>query len=152
MPVRIKRGDVLAARSKHGGGSSHDQGGDDQSGSNSFRFNPALMAPVPVAQPRPSVISERLRALANEIAQKIVENVRVGINRAGEAEFQIELKSSVLSGLQIRISGGHGKISAAFSGADPGVLKLIRDNADGLKQALQGRGLQLTELKIEERK
>ncbi|HVE84483.1 MAG TPA: flagellar hook-length control protein FliK [Myxococcales bacterium] len=137
-----------------GGGGSKDKDGDSgqAAAAANFRFNPALMAPVAVAQPRTSAASEKLRALANEIAQKIVQAARVGTNRAGETEFQIDLKSSVLSGLQIKISGRHGKITAVFSGKDPEVLKLIKQNADGLKQALQGRGLMLAELKIEEKK
>jgi hypothetical protein len=137
-----------------GGGSNKDQQGDGQASANAqgFRLNPALMAPVAVAQPRTGAMSEKLRALANEIAQKIVQSVRVGTNRAGEAEFQIDLKSSVLNGLQIKVSGKHGKITAVFSGKDAEVLKLIKQNADGLKQALQGRGLLLAELRIEEKK
>lgn len=115
-----------------------------------FRFNPALMAPVPVAQAKPAG-SERLRALANEIAQKIVERIRVGTNAAGAAEFQIDLRSNVLSGLSIKVSGGNGKIRATFSGNDKEILRLLRDQAETLKAALGGRGLTLEELKIEER-
>lgn len=137
-----------------GGGGSQNSGKDDggAAAAAAFRFNPALMAPVAVAQPRTGMMSDKLRALAQEIAQKIVQNVRVGTNRAGEAEFQIDLKSSVLAGLQIKVSGRRGKITCVFSGKDSEVLKLIKQNADGLKQALQGRGLMLAELKIEERK
>jgi len=139
-----------------GSGGSGSQGGKDgdaeKAAAAAFRLNPALMAPVAVAQPRTSAMSEKLRALANEIAQKIVQNVRVGTNRAGEAEFQIDLKSSVLSGLQIKVSGRRGKITCVFSGKDGEVLKLIKQNAEGLKQALEGRGLALAELRIEERK
>jgi hypothetical protein len=136
-----------------GGGKEKDgDGGQGAASAQGFRLNPALMAPVAVAQPRTGVMSDKLRALANEIAQKIVQNVRVGTNRAGEAEFQIDLKSSVLNGLQIKVSGKHGKITAVFSGKDAEVLKLIKQNADGLKSALQGRGLMLAELRIEERK
>ncbi|HEY8207096.1 MAG TPA: flagellar hook-length control protein FliK [Myxococcaceae bacterium] len=146
------------ARADAGGGGASggkDQGsGGDQgaAAAQGFKLNPALMAPVAVAQPRTGVMSEKLRALANEIAQKIVQNVRVGTNRAGEAEFQIDLKSSVLNGLQIKVSSKHGKITAVFSGKDTEVLKLIKQNADGLKSALQGRGLTLADLRIEERK
>ncbi len=141
-----------------GGGGKNSGGGGDKNGGKdggqlaaSFRFNPALMAPVPVARPKETGASERLRALANEIAQKIVERVRVGTNAAGKAEFQIDLRSSVLSGLSIKVSGGNGKIRAVFAGSDREVLKLLRDNAESLKQALGGRGLTLEDLRIEER-
>jgi len=140
------KSDPDAGGGKGKGGDKKDGGGDLGAG---FRFNPALMAPVPVARPKDTGASERLRKLAMEIAQKIVEHVRVGTNAKGAAEFQIDLRSNVLSGLQIKVSGGHGKISAVFSGSDREVLKLLEENADGLKQALAGRGISLEDFKIE---
>jgi hypothetical protein len=141
---------------RDGGGQKNSGGGkDSQSGSGDvppgFRFNPALMAPVPVAQPKQSSASERLRALANEIAQKIVKSVRVGTNAAGMAEFQIDLRSEVLAGLSIKVSGSRGRIKAVFAGSDREVLKLLGDNQAALKEALRGRGLSLEELRIEVR-
>jgi len=75
----------------------------------------------------------------------------VGTNAAGNAEFQIDLRSTVLSGLSIKVSGGNGRIRATFAGSDREVLKLLEDNKDALKQALGGRGLSLEELRIEVR-
>jgi flagellar hook-length control protein FliK len=134
------------------GGNNKDgkQGGEAAAAAN-FRFNPALMAPVPVAKPKPNAGSERLRAIANEIAQKIVERVRVGTNGAGAAEFQIDLRSNVLSGLSIKLSAKNGKISAVFSGNDRDVLKLLEEQSEGLRTALNGRGLKLESLKFEAR-
>ena len=114
-----------------------------------FRFNPALMAPVPVAQPKPAAGSERMRALANEIAQKIVERIRVGTNAAGHAEFQIELRGDVLSGLSIKLSAKNGKIQAVFSGKDREVLKMLEQQREGLKNALAGKGLTLETMRVE---
>jgi hypothetical protein len=143
-------------------GSVNDQGrqGQKGSGGNSdqgsagpppgFRFNPALMAPVPVARPKDVAGSARLRAVANEIAQKIVERVRVGQNVAGASEFQIDLRSNVLAGLSIKVSSKGGKISAVFSGKDREVLKLLKEQGDALKSALSGRGLELADFRVEE--
>jgi hypothetical protein len=114
-----------------------------------FRFNPALMAPVPVAKPKPNTGSERLRQIANEIAQKIVERVRVGTNAAGNAEFQIDLRNDVLSGLSIKLSAKNGKISAVFSGRDKDVLKMLEEQKEALATALKGRGLTLEDLRVE---
>lgn len=116
-----------------------------------FRFNPALMAPVPVAKRREASSSERWRAVAAEIGQKIVERVHIGTNAAGLPEFQIDLRSDVLAGLSIRISGGQSQVHALFSGSDPAVLRLLRQNAERLKEALGKRGLTVGELRIEER-
>lgn len=114
-----------------------------------FRFNPALMAPVPVAQPRTTAGSERMRAIANEIAQKIVERVRVGTNALGNAEFQIDLRGDVLNGLSIKLSARNGKIHAVFSGKDRDVLKLIEGQREGLKSALASKGLTLENMRVE---
>jgi hypothetical protein len=134
-----------------GGGNKDGKQGGDAAAAAGFRFNPALMAPVPVAQPKANTGSDRLRAIANEIAQKIVERVRVGTNGAGNAEFQIDLRSNVLSGLSIKLSAKNGKISAVFSGSNRDVLKMIEEQSEGLKTALQGRGLKLEELRFEAR-
>lgn len=144
-----KRGGVDrdGGNKKQGG----DQGSKDGDASQSFRLNPALLAPPPIAKPKDSGASARLRALANEIAQKIVERVRVGRNAAGEAEFQISLRSNVLSGLDIRVAGSKGRIKAVFSGKDREVLKLLEEKKDELSRALKGRGLVLEELRIEAR-
>lgn len=164
-----ERGEALLGRGGQAGGArgggalktDADGGGKGGSGQNKdqqqsnlpagFRFNPALMAPVPVAKPKDGPGSDRLRQLANEIAQKIVERVRVGTNAAGAAEFQIDLRSNVLAGLSIKVSGGRGKIKLVFSGQDREVLKLLGEQAEGLKKVLGGRGLTLDELRIEER-
>jgi hypothetical protein len=134
-----------------GGGNKEGKQGGDAAAAAGFRFNPALMAPVPVAKPKPNTGSDRLRAIANEIAQKIVEKVRVGTNSAGASEFQIDLRSNVLSGLSIKLSAKNGKISAVFSGSDRDVLKMIEEQSEGLKSALQGRGLKLEDLRFEAR-
>lgn len=134
-----------------GGGKDKDGKSGELAAAAGFRFNPALMAPVPVAKPKPTAGSDRLRAIANEIAQKIVERVRVGTNAAGHAEFQIDLRNDVLSGLSIKISARNGKIQATFAGSDRQVLKMLEEQREGLKSALGGRGLTLEDLKFEVR-
>ncbi|NNB89298.1 flagellar hook-length control protein FliK [Corallococcus exiguus] len=132
-----------------GGGSKEKDDKGAQMAGAGFRFNPALMAPVPVAKPKDTAGSERLRAMANEIAQKIVERVRVGTNAAGNAEFQIDLRGDVLNGLSIKVSAKNGKISAVFSGNDRDTLKMLEEQSDGLRSALGGRGLALENLRFE---
>ncbi|RKH10743.1 flagellar hook-length control protein FliK [Corallococcus praedator] len=131
-----------------GGGKEKDEKG-GQMAAAGFRFNPALMAPVPVAKPKDMAGSERLRQMASEIAQKIVERVRVGTNALGNAEFQIDLRGDVLNGLSIKVSARNGKISATFSGSDRDTLKLLEEHSEGLRSALGGRGLALEQLRFE---
>lgn len=148
-----EKGDLKTDADKGGG----QQGGGEKKDGNAaaanpgFRFNPALMAPVPVAKTKEASGSERLRKVAAEVAQKIVERVRVGTNAAGKVEFQIDLRSDVLSGLSVKISAHNGKIKAVFQGNDKDVLKLIEEQREALTAALGQRGLSLEDFKIEAR-
>ncbi|GEL74991.1 flagellar hook-length control protein FliK [Myxococcus virescens] len=152
--VSSERGAAIRADADAGGGKGSGGGKDKKDGGSEsiapgFRFNPALMAPVPVAKPKDTAGSERLRALATEIAQKIVDRVRVGTNAAGNAEFQIDLRGDVLSGLSIKVSARNGKISATFSGSNREVLKQLEGASEGLRTALSGRGLRLEDVRFE---
>jgi|APLak6261675434_1056106.scaffolds.fasta_scaffold01537_5 hypothetical protein len=132
------------------GGGKDDKGG-AQMANPGFRFNPALMAPVPVSKTKEASGSERLRKVANEVAQKIVDKVRIGTNAMGKTEFQIDLKNDVLSGLTVKVSAHNGKIKAVFQGSDKDVLKMIEEQGEALKAALGARGLSLEDFKIEAR-
>lgn len=149
--ARGEKGGLKADADKGGGG----QQGGNKDGKDgpppTMRFNPALMAPVAVAKPKEATGSDRLRKIANELAQKIVERVRIGTNSAGRVEFQIDLRSDVLSGLQVKVSSQNGKIKATFTGSNKDVLKLIEEQGEALKAALASRGLTLEDFKVERR-
>lgn len=155
------RGGISAKGGKGALKADADKGGGQQGGNKdskdgapvnpNFRFNPALMAPVPVAKAKEASGSERLRKVANELAQKIVERVRVGTNAMGRIEFQVDLRNDVLSGLTVKISAHNGKIKAVFQGRDSEVLKMIEEHGEALKGALTARGLTLEEFKTEAR-
>lgn len=143
---------ALKTDADRGGGQQQGGGKDQRDGSNmgpGFRFNPALMAPVPLAKKKEATGSDRLRKVANELAQKIVERVRVGTNAAGKVEFQVDLRSDVLAGLSVKVSANNGKISAVFQGSDRDVMKLLEEHEDTLREALTARGLKLEDFKLE---
>jgi hypothetical protein len=150
---RAREGGAIKADADKGGqgqGKKDDQGGNQNAmAAQNLRFNPALMAPPPVAQKNEKTGSDRLRRLATELAQKIVERVRVGTNAAGNAEFQIDLKDDVLKGLKMKVSSKNGRISAVFQGSDKDVLKMLSEQSEALKVALTGRGLTLDQFKVE---
>lgn len=147
--ARAEKGDLKTDADKGGG----QQGGKDKGGepaaAASFRFNPALMAPVSVQKKNETQSSDKLRKAAAEIAQKIVERVRVGTNALGKMEFQIDLKNDVLGGMSVKVSSKNGKITAVFSGSDKNVLKMLEEQSESLKTALGARGLTLESLKTE---
>lgn len=155
-----KKGDPLRKISADddrgaGSGGGHDQGGSSKSKEQTpgaFRLPPAaLMAPPPLARPK-DADGARMSQITKEIVDKIVSRVMVGQNAQGASEFRIELKSSVLKGLSIKVSGGRGgKIRAVFSGADREVLQALKKSSGDLVQALSARGLTIEDLQFEER-
>jgi len=150
--ARGEKGGVKTDADKGGGQQGQKDGKDGAQMANpGFRFNPALMAPVSVAKTKEASGSERLRKVANELAQKIVERVRIGTNAAGKMEFQVDLKDDVLAGLSLKISAHNGKIKAVFQGSDKDVLKMIEEQGESLKKALGARGLTLEDMKFEAR-
>jgi len=134
-----------------------DRGNKDQRGNSkdqqpaAFRLPmAALMAPPPVARPKDAG-GARLSSLTKEIVDKIVSRVLVGTNSQGVPEFRLDLKSSVLKGLSIRVSGRRGgKIRAVFSGSDREVLEGLKANSSDLVDALASKGLTLEDLVFEE--
>ncbi len=149
LSAKGEKGDIKADADKGGGQQGNkDKGGEPPA---TIRFNPALMAPVGIAKPKEATGSDRLRKVANELAAKIVERVRIGTNAAGKVEFQIDLRSDVLSGLQVKVSSQNGKIKATFTGTNKDVLKLIEEQGEALKAALSARGLTLEDFKVERR-
>lgn len=148
--TRAEKGDLKTDADKGGGqqGSKDNKGG-ESAAAPSFRFNPALMAPVQVQKKNETQSSDKLRKAAAEIAQKIVDRIRVGTNALGKMEFQIDLKNDVLGGMSVKVSSKGGKISAVFSGQDRDVLKMLEEQSESLKAALTARGLTLESLKTE---
>ena len=147
--ARAEKGDLKADADKGGGQQGGKDKGAEPAAAASFRFNPALMAPVSVQQKNATQGSDKLRKAAAEIAQKIVDRVRVGTNALGKMEFQIDLKNDVLGGMSVKVSSKNGKITAVFSGSDRDVLKMLEEQSEQLKTALSARGLTLESLKIE---
>lgn len=136
----------LKADSEGGGGNQGGKDKDERGGqpfAPAFRFNPNLMAPMPVVQAKEVSQSERLRVLANELAQKIVQQMRTGWNKKGEAMITLELNQDVLKGLSIRLTQKDGQIHAKFMSGDREVLKMLRENAPGLEKAMSQHKLSL---------
>ena len=103
-----------------GGGSNKDQQGDGQgaAGAQNFRLNPALMAPVAVAQPRTGAMSEKLRALANEIArhpQRCMRNDRLSAHEQWSLPAAEALANEFRRGVETIASGETATGAARFT-------------------------------------
>lgn len=97
-------------------------------------------APMPVEKTGPK--------LEPEVIDQIVQDVRLGVNAQGAAEFQFDLKSDVMDGLKLKISTKEGKVSATFIAENVHVKDAIDQSTQELIQALRDRGLEVANIQV----
>jgi len=96
-----------------------------------------IQAPTSTTQPGPVD-----NILSPQIIDKIVQQVRVGVNEVGNTEFQFDLKSDILGGLKLKVnSSQEGKISISFTTESIEAKNIIEANISNLEKSLQERGL-----------
>lgn len=113
--------------------------------------NPLTPFQVPMQIDRMPVVAETQSAspvIQPQMLDQIVQDVRIGINAMGAAEFQFDLKSDVLDGLKLKISTQDGKVTASFIAENVHVKDAIDQGTQELIQALQQRGLEVAEVQV----
>jgi hypothetical protein len=93
-------------------------------------------------------VEKKPPVMAAHLIDQIVQEVRLGINARGEAEFQFDLKSDVLEGLKLKISTKDGRVSASFIAENVHVKDTIDQGAQELLKALQARGLEVANFEV----
>lgn len=80
--------------------------------------------------------------------ERLVSTVRTQINLGGKREITLQLKRSVLEGLQIKITtGDDAKVQIEFLAANENVRSQIEKHSEELAGILRGRGVDLDTLK-----
>lgn len=80
--------------------------------------------------------------------ERLVSTVRTQINLGGKREITLQLKRSVLEGLQIKITtGDDAKVQIEFLAANENVRSQIEKHSEELAGILRGRGVDLETLK-----
>lgn len=86
--------------------------------------------------------------LTQQVLNKIVQFVRIGINRRGEKEIRIDLSERIFRGLKLRVIARGGKVSVHFRTADPKGRKVFEKNADAIREALEKKGIEVDEIVV----
>lgn len=97
-------------------------------------------APAPVEKTTPQIPVKMI--------DQIVQEVRLGINASGAAEFQFDLKSDVLEGLKLKISTKDGQVTASFIAENIHIKEQIDQGVQELVKALQERGLEVASMNV----
>lgn len=94
-----------------------------------------------------AIADKHLVSLPPDLAQ-LVREISVVVNAPGQQQVHIELNSTALKGLQIRIDRQEGAIAIQFQSTSDEVAQLLSKNIDGLTQGLADRGLNVSDIHI----
>ena len=89
------------------------------------------------------------KALPKKVIDEVVQAVRVGVNRAGDKEVQLDLKSNVLEGLRIKVSVHDNKVMTVLEVSSYSVKNTLETHMSELRQALEQKGITMAQVDIQ---
>jgi hypothetical protein len=84
--------------------------------------------------------------LTQQVINKLIQYVKIGINAKGQKEIQMELNERIFRGLKLRVVAKGGKVGVEFISKDPKGRKVLEQNSDALKKALADKGIEVDEI------
>ena len=92
--------------------------------------------------------ADQQNVLTQQVLNKIVQYVKIGINRKGDKEIQIELHERIFRGLKLAVSFHEGKVSVKFRASDKKGREVLQKNSDAIRAALNKKGIDVDEILI----
>lgn len=86
--------------------------------------------------------------LTQKILNRIIQYVRIGINKKGEKEIQLELHERIFRGLKLRVVAREGKVGVFLRTANAKGRDALEKNKEALLKALSDKGIDVDELEI----
>lgn len=90
----------------------------------------------------------RETGFSQQVLNKIVQFVRIGINRKGEKEIQLDLSERIYKGLKLRVIASGGKVNIHFKTTDPKGRKVFEEGKEAIRDALTKKGIEVDEITI----
>lgn len=88
------------------------------------------------------------KGLSQAVLNQLVQYVRIGINRMGDKEMQIDLHEKIFRGLKLRVTSNKGKVSVHFITADADTRSVFDKNSAAIKNALEKRGIVVEDIRV----
>ena len=86
--------------------------------------------------------------LSQEILNKVVQYVRMGVNTKGEKEIQLDLHQKIFRGLKLRVTEKDGKVNVHFSTFDKKGRAVFEKSSDEIRDALSKKGIDVGEIVV----
>jgi hypothetical protein len=86
--------------------------------------------------------------MTQQVLNKIVQYVRIGLNRKGEKEIQLDLHEKIFRGLKIRVTEKDGKVNVHFQTFDKAGRAVFEKNAGAIREALAKKGVEVQDITV----
>ncbi|MBT3182531.1 MAG: hypothetical protein HN337_08510 [Deltaproteobacteria bacterium] len=86
--------------------------------------------------------------LTQQVLNQLIQYVKVGMNRKGEKEIQIDLHEKIFKGLKLRVISREGKVAVTFSASDRKGREILEKNKDDISRALKDKGIEVDEIVV----
>jgi len=86
--------------------------------------------------------------LSQKLLDKLVQYVKVGMNKEGEKEIHLELDGKRFRGLRLKVTSKDGKVAVLLNAQDPKMKKMFEDQQDQILSALEKGGVDVASLHI----
>ena len=142
------------AREKARANAAIDAGGQHKGGSSSegeATADPNAVKGVGAAgtgQAAEAQAAHEVKQIPEAILEALANEVYVGINEKGLAEFRVELKEGILQGATLRVTADGGKIQLAFEGLAGNAKRLVQASEGDIAKRLRAKGLILDEIRV----
>lgn len=87
--------------------------------------------------------------VSRELMQKLVDQVRVGQNKAGNTEVQMDLKSTVFEGMSMKVSKGPEGVLAVLTVDQFSAKQALEAQVADLVSRLEAQGMKVQDIQIE---
>ena len=87
--------------------------------------------------------------VSRELMQKLVDQVRVGQNKAGDTEVQMDLKATVFEGMSMKVSKGPEGVLAILTVDQLSAKAALESQVADLVSRLEAQGMQVQDVQVE---
>ncbi len=86
--------------------------------------------------------------MTQQVLNQLIQYVKIGMNRKGEKEIQIDLHEKIFKGLKLRVISREGKVAVMFSSSDRKGREVLEKNKDDISRALKDKGIEVDEIVV----
>ncbi|MBF0493124.1 MAG: flagellar hook-length control protein FliK [Deltaproteobacteria bacterium] len=86
--------------------------------------------------------------IPKQVLDQIIQVIKVGMNKDDQKEIHLDLSEKIFRGLSLKVTSKNGKVEVSFITSDPQVKRLFESEKQNISEALQEKGVQLSQIQV----